>query len=156
MRTESATEERWEALKEYQDTTNDQQGKANASFLIAVLNLVVSSSVDELSRLRKSGKASFNSLDVVSSSPEDDKEPALSVVKRKNAVYVDIDFLEGKVGALKKFGVSAIELAVLAEAQVNGREINNLVKNAFVMNAEKGGKVGFGDLMGQVDVRFRA
>ncbi|RYO98102.1 hypothetical protein DL765_010936 [Monosporascus sp. GIB2] len=48
----------------------------------------------------------------------------------------------------EKFDVSAIELSVFAEAHVNGRVTNNLVKNALVMNVEKGGKVGFGTSWG--------
>ncbi|RYP09637.1 hypothetical protein DL764_001179 [Monosporascus ibericus] len=57
--------QRWEALKEYRDTTDDHQGEVNTFALVAVLNSVLSSSVDEYLRLRKNGKASFNSLDAV-------------------------------------------------------------------------------------------
>ncbi|RYP34041.1 hypothetical protein DL767_004483 [Monosporascus sp. MG133] len=301
--------QRWEELKAYHDTTDGHQGKTNIFALIAVLNSALSSSVDDHSRLRESGKAGFNSLgavfcpgeimlardgetisayrltsftleyaghvakqnyaDVVipqydgerpvSSLPvypakgatghqtgfnrvmarvteqpepevnsltdekcmitspyvkgmdlrnkewyalrvedlsgigwnshvfsslflqEREKETALSMVKHKNPANVDVDFLEGKEagayytlepkliipysdltvdarkvvwtnffphnGAVERLDLSAIEPAILAEAQVNGREIKNLVKNELIMNVEEGWQSGFGDPM---------
>ncbi|RYP09636.1 hypothetical protein DL764_001178 [Monosporascus ibericus] len=56
---------------------------------------------------------------------------------------------------IERFDMSAIELVVLAGAQVNSHEIKNLVQNALIMNVRKGGKVGFGDRMRLVDMRFR-
>ncbi|RYP47135.1 hypothetical protein DL768_006745 [Monosporascus sp. mg162] len=269
----------WVALREYHDMTDDHQGKVNTFALIAVLNSVFSSSIDEHSRLRKSGKTSFSSLEavfcpgeimlacdgeaisayrltsftlkyaghvakqyyaaiteyidwnvtrfgyankdvmipqydgepLVSTLPvypakweagyqtslnrvmgrvhfapriyqeirgsshvfrslvlQGDKETALSLVKRKNAADgwaclllfgptgVGELLATEAVGGLGRFDISAIALAKLAEAQVNGREIQNLVKNALIMDVEKGGKVGFGDPTRLVDMCFRA
>ncbi|KAK6070678.1 ATPase [Seiridium cupressi] len=56
---------RWEALENYRDTTDDADGRTDASLLIEALEPAVRHSLDFVARLKKAGLVSWASLDFV-------------------------------------------------------------------------------------------